>query len=166
VTVSSRGRKGFQLSVSRPPFYPNRSSLGRSEPDCTRKVGDGRDRVASMFPKTNSTTRFFRRVRFLPQAAMRRGLDGIIARQKPLALLAVVVEATGEFNNVVCGEPGGRGAAGHCRQFGASPRIAKALGQRRVRAFTRQSGAAIISTISRANMPRLCYSHQNLQCHQ
>lgn len=57
--------------------------------------------MASMFPKTNSTTRFFRRVRFLPQAAMRRGLDGIIARQKPLALLAVVVEATGEFNNVV-----------------------------------------------------------------
>lgn len=57
--------------------------------------------MASMFPKTNSTTRFFRRVRFLPQAAMRRGLDGVIARQKPLALLAVVVEATGEFNNVV-----------------------------------------------------------------
>jgi hypothetical protein len=95
---------------------------------------------------------------------MRRGLDGIIARQKPLALLAVVVEATGEFNNVVAASLAAE--AGHCRQSGASPRIAKALGQRRVRAFTRQSGAAIISTISRANMPRLCYSHQNLQCHQ
>jgi hypothetical protein len=52
-----------------------------------------------------------------------RGLEGLIARLKPLALEAVAVEATGGFETVVCGEPGSRGAAGHRRQSGASSRL-------------------------------------------
>jgi hypothetical protein len=54
-----------------------------------------------MFPKTSSTSPFCRKVRPSPQAATRRGPEGLIARLKPLAIEAAAVEATEGFEAVV-----------------------------------------------------------------